>query len=151
MRPALVLLCAAALVFTAGANASERRPTLAELEGEVVCPTCNTTLDQSEAPVADQVRRFIARRIAAGDSKSEIKRRLVAEYGPSVLAEPPKSGFGALAWIVPPAALLGALLAVALLVRHWSRDGPAREDGERPLDPELERRLDDELARFEEA
>ena len=131
------------------ATASEQRPTLAELEGEVVCPTCKSTLDQSDAPVADQIRRFISRRIAAGDTKSQIKSRLVAEYGPGVLAEPPRRGFGALAWILPPAALLLAAAVIALLVWRWTREREPGADAGRSLDPTMERRVDEELARFE--
>ena len=41
-----------ALVLAPAALASEEHPTQAELEGELVCPTCHTTLDQSNAPVA---------------------------------------------------------------------------------------------------
>jgi cytochrome c-type biogenesis protein CcmH len=141
-----------ALLLAAPAAASERHPTLGELEGEVMCPTCKTTLDQSNAPIADRIRQFISARIAAGDTKSEIKRKLVLQFGPAVLAEPSKSGFNLLAWVLPFVALgLGAAV-LAWLVWRWSR----RRDVEAPvpadagqLDPELERRLDDELARFD--
>jgi cytochrome c-type biogenesis protein CcmH len=148
----VVLGLLVALVLAAPAAASERHPTLGELEGEVMCPTCKTTLDQSNAPIADRIRQFISARIAAGDTKSQIKRKLVLQFGPAVLAEPSKSGFNLLAWILPFVALgLGAGV-LAWLVWRWSR----RQDVEAPapagagqLDPELERRLDDELARFD--
>ena len=66
------------------------RPTLADLEGEVMCPVCKTTLDQSSSPAARQIKNFISRRIQAGDSKDEIKDELVAVYGPQILAAPPR-------------------------------------------------------------
>ena len=88
-------------MLAAPALASERHPTLGELEGEVMCPTCKTTLDQSTAPIADRIRQFISARIAAGDTKSEIKAKLVAQFGPAVLAEPSKHGFNLLAWVLP--------------------------------------------------
>ena len=81
-----------ALILAAPASASEERPTLAELETEVICPTCHTTLDQSSAPVAQRMRAFIRSRIAAGDTKSEIKNRLVVQFGEQVLASPPRRG-----------------------------------------------------------
>lgn len=148
----LVVLLVLALVLAAPAAASERHPTLGELEGEVMCPTCKTTLDQSTAPIADRIRQFISARIAAGDTKSEIKRKLVLQFGPAVLAEPSRSGFNLLAWVLPFVALgLGAAV-LAWLVWRWSRgkgpEAPAAA-GTAPLDPELERRLDDELARFD--
>lgn len=145
----------AALAVAAPALASETRPTLGELEGEVMCPTCKTTLDMSNAPVAERIRRFIAGRIEAGDTKSAIKRRLVAEFGQNVLAEPSKQGFNLLAWLLPiVGSLLGAVV-LGWLAWRWSRvraRGGARGDGgapESPLDPAVELRLDEELARFE--
>ena len=135
-----------ALALAAPAAASEQRPTSAELESELVCPVCETTLDTSNAPVALRMKAFIRERIAAGDTKSEIKAALVEQFGTSVLAVPPKRGFDLVAWVLPLAGLLLGLVAVGLLAWRWSRRAP-EEPG--PLDPALERRVDDELARFE--
>jgi cytochrome c-type biogenesis protein CcmH len=137
-----------ALLFIPTARASERHPTLAELEGEVMCPVCETTLDQSSSPAAQQIKRVIATRIAAGDTKSQIKDRLVAEYGNAILAAPPREGFGLVAWWLPVAGIVAAAVVVGIGARRWARArdpapvGPA-------LDPSVERRLDDELRRFE--
>lgn len=126
-----------------------KRPTLADLEGEVMCPVCNTTLDQSSSPEARRIKALIAARIAAGDSKSEIKDLLVAEYGPSILAAPPKKGFNLLAWLLPIALLLGGAVALGVLAWRWSH---SREPGPpaAQLSPALDRRVDEELARFDE-
>lgn len=67
LRFATILLLALMLMLAAPALASERHPTLAELEHEVMCPTCHTLLELSQAPVAQRMRAFIRRRIAAGD------------------------------------------------------------------------------------
>jgi len=134
------------------AAAATDRPTLAELEGEVMCPVCGTTLDQSDSPAARQIVRFIKRRIAAGDTEAEIKDALVANYGDAILASPPKHGFGLLAWWVP----LGGIVAAAGLlgwgVWRWSHarePPPLVASAGAPLDPALDRRLDDELKRFD--
>jgi cytochrome c-type biogenesis protein CcmH len=142
---------ALALALVAPAAASERHPTLGDLEGEVMCPTCKTTLDQSTAPIADRIRRFITARIAAGDTKSEIKRKLVLQFGPSVLAEPSKHGFNLLAWVLPFAGLGLGALALGALAWRWSRGrGEGAATAGRPaLDPGMEQRVDDELARFD--
>jgi cytochrome c-type biogenesis protein CcmH len=145
-----VLVCLLlALVVAPGALASEERPTLADLEGEVMCPACNTTLDQSSSSAARQVRTLILRRIEAGDSKQEIKDRLVADYGSWILAAPPKEGFDLLAWVLPFVGLVGGALVLAALAWQWSRrrGPPARSPA---LSPALERRVDEELARFDE-
>jgi cytochrome c-type biogenesis protein CcmH len=145
-----LLFLVLALVLAAPALASERHPTLGELEGEVMCPTCKTTIDQSSAPIADRIRRFISARIAAGDTKSEIKQKLVDQFGPAVLAEPSKHGFNLLAWVLPFVGLaLGAVVLGALAWR-WSRGRPGSVAPAGPrLDPELDRRVDEELARFD--
>lgn len=148
MRVAAVAL--AALALAAPAAASEERPTAAELESELVCPVCESTLDTSNAPVALRMKAFIRERIAAGATKSEIKAELVDQFGPSVLAVPPKRGFELVAWLLPLAGLLVGAVVVGLLAWHWSRRrGGGPSAAEPPLDPALERRLDDELARFE--
>ena len=144
----IVLILVAALLVAPVARAGEQHPTQAELEGEVMCPVCGTTLDQSSSPAAEQIKRVIARRIAAGDTKSEIKDRLVANYGQSILAAPPHHGFGLLAWWLPIVGIVVAAAVVGFGAWRWSR---AREPAPQPapLDPALERRLDEELRRFE--
>ena len=147
IRAALLALLGGAVL---AGSALAAPPSAADLEAELVCPVCETTLDQSNAPVAERMKTFIRVRIAAGDTEQEIKDALVEQFGPEVLAEPPAGGFGLLAWLLPLGALVGGAIAVALLVRTWSRRGSRgeQEAGER-LDPELERLVDDELARFD--
>ena len=154
---AVAAVAAAGLVLVAPAGASERHPRLSEFEESVMCPVCaGETLAMSSSPAARQVERFIRSRIAAGDTKSQIERRLVAEYGPGILAAPPKHGWNLLAWLLPLVGIVVAALAIGAGVWRWSRarDGDDRPPGEPTgdggrLDPELERRVDDALARFE--
>ena len=148
MIRAAVLAAFAALV-TASAVAAAAPPNAADLESEIVCPVCETTLDQSNAPIAERMKAFIRTRIAAGDSEQQIKDALVAEFGQEVLAEPPGGGFGLLAWLLPLAALAAGAVAVAFLVRRWSRRRAPDADDGAPLDPELERLVDEELARYD--
>ncbi len=145
----LAFTVAVAGVLAAGVTAwGAEPPNAADLEAELVCPVCETTLDQSDAPVAQRMKAFIRERIAAGDTEGEIKDALVAQFGPGVLATPPQSGFGLLAWLLPLVALVGGAIAVGLLVRTWSRRrAPPAFEGS--LSPELEQRVDEELARFE--
>ena len=125
--PAFVLALALAVVPTA--LASEQHPTQAELEGELVCPTCHTTLDQSNAPIALRMKQFVRARIAAGDTKSEIKDQLVAQFGKGVLAAPERSGFDLLAWVLPIAGLLAGAAVLTVLAWRWTR----RPEDELPL------------------
>lgn len=125
------------------------RPNPADLEAEIVCPTCKTTLDQSNSPIASRMKAYIRERIAAGDTAAQIKAQLVDQFGPAVLAEPPKRGFDLLAWLLPIGGLAVGAVAVAALAWTWSRRGHDESEPQ-PLDPDLERLVDTELARFEE-
>ena len=66
------------------------------------------------SPQADRERAFIRHEIAQGKTEDEIIDDLVAQYGTSVLAEPPKSGFDLTAWLVPGIAIIIAAIAIAL-------------------------------------
>jgi cytochrome c-type biogenesis protein CcmH len=149
-------LLAAALLLVPSALASERHPTLNELEDEIMCPVCGTTLSQSDSPAAEQIKQFIRAEIARGDTKGEIKDRLVRNYGEQILAAPPKHGFNLLAWLLPLVAIGVGAVVLGVAAWQWSRRRApepavvaASSNGRGPVDPELERRLDDELARFD--
>jgi cytochrome c-type biogenesis protein CcmH len=143
------LLLGVALLAAPVALANDARPTQQDLEDEIMCPVCpGETLEQSSSPAARQVERFIAVRIRAGDSKQEIKDKLVAQYGPRILAAPPREGFDLLAWVLPLVGALAGALVLGFAAWRWSRGREPPVAGP-PLDPELERRLDRELARLD--
>ena len=151
-----MVLLAALVLGVPAALASEQHPTLQELEGQVMCPTCEVPLDQSNSPAANRIRVFISERIRAGDTRSEIMDKLVAQFGAGIRAAPPASGFGLLAWVIPLVVLLGGGAVIAVYAWRWSRSrepAPAgaspQHNGQAPLDPDVERRLEEELARFE--
>ena len=142
---ALLAIGAVALVAAAPAPGA---PSPSDLEAELVCPTCDTTLDQSNAPVAQRMKQIIRERIASGWTEEQIKDELVDQFGPGVLAEPPRSGFDLLAWVLPLGLLAAGVLGVGVVAWGWShRRGEPRPD--EPLDPDLERRVDVELERYE--
>jgi len=147
-RAAAVVALVAAIAVPVGVAGP---PVQADLEAEIVCPTCKTTLDQSSSPIATRMKTYIRQRIAAGDSAKEIKAQLVDQFGPAVLAEPPKRGFDLLAWLLPLAALAIGVVVVGALAWTWSRrrESPGGREAE-TLDPDAEQRVDEELARFEE-
>jgi cytochrome c-type biogenesis protein CcmH/NrfF len=149
----LAAVVAAALVFAAPAAAcAHPRTSLSYLEGQVMCPTCHTTLDMSDSAAAQRIKAFISKRISECATAQQIESELVKNFGPGILAEPSHSGFDLLAWWLPIAGVLGGALILAVGVWQWSR---RREPEESPppegsgLDEETERRLDDLLARFD--
>jgi cytochrome c-type biogenesis protein CcmH len=146
----IVALILAALVLAAPAAAGSR-PSESELETELVCPACHETLDESTSLVAQQMKAEIRRRIADGWTKKQILDEMVANYGPGVLSTPAKHGFDLLAWVLP---IGGALIGVAGLAygaRYWSTRTAQPVPLGPPLDAATERRIDEELARFDES
>jgi len=156
MRLIVVLVVATAVAAglggVGGAGAASR-PSAAELESELVCVTCKTTLDESNSPIAQRMKAYIRRRIAEGATAKQIKDELVAEFGEEVLATPPAHGFDLLAWVLPIGGICGGAIVLGGLAWAWSRrrdggDGGTGPDAE-PLDPELERRVDEALSQFD--
>src|SRR3982750_2458650 len=91
-------LAASALAAPATAAASPAthpvpQTTVNAIEAEVMCPICGPLLELAESPQARREKVFVAKLVAAGKSKAEIKDALVAQYGPAVLALPKASGF----------------------------------------------------------
>jgi cytochrome c-type biogenesis protein CcmH len=102
---------------------------LGDIEDEVMCPVCGTSLGlATEAPQAQRERAFIEGLIAQCKSKDEVKAALAAEFGDEVLALPDDSGFGLAAYLIPAAILLAASGAIAVGVRRWRRAGGAGGD-----------------------
>jgi cytochrome c-type biogenesis protein CcmH len=156
VRRAAALLGALLALAAAGAPAAVAAParaSLPDIEDEVMCVTCRVPLNIAESPEADRERVFIRSRIARGETKAEIKRALVGQYGARVLATPSDHGVDLVAWLVPGALVLLGLAGVAVVVPRWRRARAASPvpagAGGPPLDPAETSRLDDELARFD--
>jgi cytochrome c-type biogenesis protein CcmH len=128
----ITVVLAALLTAPAVANANPpQRASLSDLEDEVMCLVCGTTLSVSDSPQADRERAFIRALIARGETKSQIKKELVDQYGRRVLATPSDSGFDLAAWIVPGLAVILAGIGIAFAVVRWRRARPAGQS--RPL------------------
>jgi cytochrome c-type biogenesis protein CcmH len=145
------IACAALLpAAAAAANAS-----LPDIEDEVMCTICGTTLQLSDSPQAERERVFINELIAEGKTKDEIKAALVDEYGPEVLAVPSDNGFDLVGgWILPVVAVLAGATLVAFAARRWRRDQRRDEAAAVPAagpepDPVDEQRLREDLRRYE--
>jgi cytochrome c-type biogenesis protein CcmH len=90
------------------------------LSRELRCMVCqNESIDDSEAPLAHDLRVLVRERIKAGDSDAQIIDFLVARYGEFVLLKPRLSWHTALLWGLPPVLLLaGAGLVLVSLTRR---------------------------------
>lgn len=124
MRKLSALLVAlVALQAPAGALAAScPRTTSGALENEVMCQVCGVPLALAgDAPEAKRVRALIARLVARCETKGQIKQELVAQLGPSVLAEPPHQGFDLAAYLVPALAVALGAAGLGSLGVAWRR------------------------------
>jgi cytochrome c-type biogenesis protein CcmH/NrfF len=104
----------------------------------------------SSGTFADRERALIRSWIAAGYTKSQIEQRLVDQFGERVLLSPPDSGFNILVWWLPIVGVLAGALALGFLAWRWSRGRRDPPPGPtQTLEPDVERRLDSELARYD--
>lgn len=154
LAPALIALALLTIVTACG-GPSNQHPTQSALEAELVCPTCHEPLDESNSPVAQQMKLEISRGIAAGETTSQIVNSLVGppnNLGPDIIGVPRTHGFDLIAWILPFTGIGLGAVGLAGGAWYWSHNrdpedpSPPADSG---LDPELERRIDDELAAFD--
>lgn len=125
-----VLGLALGCVTTAQPDIPEAERRASELNKSVMCPVCpGESIDQSQNPLALQMRAIVDEKMAEGWSDQQIKDFFVERYGPSVLMEPPSAGFGIAAWIVPPLAFALALVSLLLTLR-WMRRTSEQSDAD---------------------
>ncbi|QBC45043.1 cytochrome C biogenesis protein [Iodobacter fluviatilis] len=122
-RTALLLLILPALSFAkvAAPAASDvvAQARLVELSTELRCLVCqNESLASSRAPLAEDLRREVRERIAAGDSNPQIISHLTDRYGDFVTYRPPFKARTLLLWLLPPLLLLIGLFLLLRQIRH---------------------------------
>lgn len=80
----------------------------------------NQSIDDSDAPLARDLRLLVRERIASGDSDAQVRDFLVARYGEFVLLQPPFTPHTWLLWLLPPFALASGGLALWFQQRRSS-------------------------------
>ncbi len=89
------------------------------LSQELRCMVCqNQSIDDSDAPLAHDLRVLVRERLSAGDSDKQVLDFLVTRYGDFVLLRPPLQIDTLLLWGLPPAALLAGLVALMIMARR---------------------------------
>ena len=84
----------------------------------------NQSIDDSDAPLARDLRLLVRERLKQGDSDRQVIDFLVARYGEFVLLRPRLALHTALLWFGPPALLCGGALALFVIARRRRRPGP---------------------------
>jgi cytochrome c-type biogenesis protein CcmH len=114
-----------------------------DLSRELRCMVCqNQSIDDSEAPLARDLRLLVRERIAAGDTDAQVIDFLVARYGEFVLLKPRLEPHTLLLWLLPPLALAGGGLALWMHGRRRSRSATAEDQSAFKLTAEEEARLE---------
>ncbi len=113
-----------------------------DLSRELRCMVCqNQSIDDSEAPLARDLRLLVRERIAAGDSDAQVIDFLVVRYGEFVLLKPRLKPHTLLLWLLPPLALAGGGVALWMHSRRRSRSAGAEDQSLVKLTSEEETRL----------
>ncbi|WP_306029633.1 cytochrome c-type biogenesis protein [Stappia sp. MMSF_3263] len=119
-----------------------------DLSAELRCMVCqNQSIDDSDAPLAKDLRVLVRERLVAGDSDAQVIDFLVERYGEFVLLKPRFSWNTVILWSLAPLVLLGGGIVLALAARRRARDTALRaeEAGTAPgtrLDPGEQAELD---------
>ena len=149
-----ILSCVFAIVMMAGSSAYAVQPDeimsdpakelrARDLSRELRCMVCqNQSIDDSEAPLARDLRLLVRERIAAGDSDAQVIDFLVARYGEFVLLKPRLNSHTWLLWLLPPFALAGGGVALWINGRRRTRSGTPQDDALFKLTADEEARLE---------
>jgi cytochrome c-type biogenesis protein CcmH len=90
-----------------------------DLSRELRCMVCqNQSIDDSEAPLARDLRLLVRERLTKGDSDQQVLDYLVSRYGQFVLLKPPLEWQTLLLWGLPPLALMAGLIGLLLRARR---------------------------------
>ncbi len=116
---------------------------------DLYCPVCeNTPLDVCPTEACRQWRELIRLQLSEGKSEAEIKQYFVENYGARVLAEPPRTGFHWLIYILPPVMILAGAFILLSSFRAWTKPKSVEAGTDEEREASLEK--DDYVARFEE-
>ena len=137
MTPRLLTRLTLALALAAGAAlAQQSAPDIAfearlkRLEADLRCLVCqNQTLADSNAPLAEDLRREVRTLALSGKSDAEIRTFLVARYGDFVLYDPPVKESTWLLWFGPFLLLGGGVVAWLAIVRRRRRQDASADAG----------------------
>jgi cytochrome c-type biogenesis protein CcmH len=112
------------------------------LSHELRCMVCqNQSIDDSDAPLARDLRILVRERLQAGDSDRQVLDFLTARYGDFVLLNPRFTPQTLLLWIAPAGALLGGALVLFVLARRQRRSLPRAAAASQALTPAEQAKL----------
>lgn len=127
---ALLGMATLPLIFPAGAEQFSERAKRVGSKLNCMCGSCNMTAAgcshpggefSGPCPTAKGMLQEVDQRGAKGESDEQIMQAFVKEFGSTVYAEPPKSGFSLVAWVMPTAYLVLGALVVIFVISRWTK------------------------------
>lgn len=94
------------------------------LSEDFACPTCDgQSVAESNAVVAEEIRREIRRQVDAGATDEEITDVLIAGFDESIDLRPRASGLVGLVWVLPVFATVFGVAGLVMVFRRWAHSG----------------------------
>ena len=156
----LILVLSGSFVFaqgrlaTATVIAQGSTPTDDEVNAiakDLFCPVCeNTPLDVCPTDACKEWREEIRSMLADGKSEAEIKQHFVDYYGARVLAEPPRTGFNWLVYVIPPIIIVAGAFVLFRALRAWSQTPSSETEADSDEEDASLSSEDEYIARMEE-
>ncbi|MDQ2714855.1 MAG: cytochrome c-type biogenesis protein CcmH [Chloroflexota bacterium] len=127
---ALALGALVAAIWTSMLLASPQQPTLdqrtEDVASQLKCPICQgESVQDSPSELAQQMRGVIRQQLQSGRSEQQVIQYFVDRYGEQIVWVPRWQGFTLLAWLVPPALLLGGVVLLFFVLRDWRATVPS--------------------------
>lgn len=152
---ARALLCSMALALApvAALAADEAPGWHYDLEQHLMSPYCpGRTLTDCTSPQAAELRQWIVQQEEAGRSREEVEAQIYEQFGDVILQAPKAKGFGLAAYVIPAVGVVVGGAIVGIFLRRQSLKAARAEAAPRyvsdpALDPELDRRIDEEMSR----
>lgn len=150
---AFLVLVMGLLCLGARPTAAQTTPTdndVNRVASQLFCPTCESTpVDVCPTQTCSDWRTLIRQKLAAGESDAAILDYFATHFGPQVLANPPREGFGWLLWITPLVIMLAGALLLGRSLRNLRHEATAVPPTAppAPLDQATRAKLEEKLNR----
>lgn len=149
-RTLFALACALAVAAAGAPPARAETGWAYAVANELMSPYCpGRSIADCPSAQAQTLRMWLIVQEASGRTRAEVEAELLDRYGEAILAAPRAQGFGLAAYVIPTAAFVAGGLLLAWFLRRQTRArAPAASAAAArpaPLDPELERLVDEEL------
>ena len=117
-----------------------------EIQQMLICPSSadlGITVYNNPDSTSEAIKQEIDKKLAAGETKDQVMNDFVAQYGPAILAAPPKKGLGLVAWIIPPVFIVFGFVVMFLIIKRNKRNYVNSDFKVNPdeIDPELDKEI----------